>query len=714
MEPVRLAILWHMHQPYYKNLFTGEYLLPWVLLHGTKDYCDMAMLLDEFAGLKQNFNVVPSLLIQLFDYLDPDVKDRYLDVFKKDPAVLSKDEKIFLLMNFFNSSWENMIKPHRRYYELLAKRGFYYPKEAIGGIVDYFTREDLRDIQIFFFLSWIDPIFIDSYHGLRELVSRGGRFTEEDKGVIIEAQTKILNNVVPLYRDLASKGSMEISTSPFYHPIVPLLIDSRSAREAMPDVVLPEKPFMRPEDGAHQISDAITLFQNLFGVTPKGMWPPEGSVSDGALQLYMENNVEWLATDEEILFESLRVELRRDGYGYLMSPEILYKPYRFEKNGKHIDLIFRDRNLSDLISFHYSRMSSKDAAEDCIRRIKQIGESLRGKIKSPLVTIAMDGENAWENYKNDGRDFLRFLYEGVLKESGIVPVTISEYLAEARDFGALQHCFAGSWIGHNFSIWIGHVEDNTGWSLLSATRDYLEQEDPEKTNKEAWQSIYAAEGSDWFWWYGDEHSSENDEVFDFLFRENLSNVYRFLGKEPPDILSIPILLEDREIRPTREPINLIYPIIDGKVTNYFDWMGSGFVQGTGHGMAMHDAVTIIKGFYYGFNERALFLRVDLNESFIPNMTEVSLEISLLMKDTHKIVYHLKGNAVESNLPVRAAFSEVLEMEVPFDALGARQGDKIAIWTSLKIKEMMVDRVPKRGYLAVRMPSENFEMENWYV
>ncbi len=714
MGPLYLSFLWHMHQPFYKNLYTGEYLLPWVLLHGTKDYCDMALLLKEFQGMKQNFNLVPSLLAQLFDYEKGNVKDQYIDVFRKEPQQLTRDDKIFLLVNFFSANWENMIRPYPRYYELLKKRGFYYPKEGISGIVNYFTDDDFRDIQVFFFLVWIDPIFIDRYEGLKRIISKGRGFTEDDKAVVEHAQKEILRSIVPLHKELASTGSMEISTSPFYHPIIPLLIESGSAREAMPMVQLPEPPFCRPQDAAHQIDEAIGLFRDLFGWAPSGMWPPEGSVSDKALQLYMDKGVKWLATDEDILYQSLGMELRRDGSGYLSSPEVLYKPYRYERNGLQIDLVFRDKSLSDLISFHYSRMAPKDAAEDCVARLRHIGESLRGRVAMPLVTIAMDGENAWESYKNDGRDFLRFLYEGILREESIVPVTISEYLASARDLGSIQHCYAGSWIGHNFSIWIGHVEDNTGWSLLSAARDYLERKDPEKENKEAWESIYIAEGSDWFWWYGDEHSSEQDEVFDYLFRENLANVYRFTGQEPPDILSIPILLEDREIRPTREPINLLYPVIDGEVTNYFDWMGAGFIEGKGAGMAMHEGAPLIKGLYYGFNECSLFVRIDVGKAFISNLEDVSFGISLMTTQTYKIVYRVKGKAIESPMSVRMVFTDVLEVEVPFEGLGATKGDKIAIWAALKINEMVVDRTPKRGYLAICMPSENFEMEMWYV
>ena len=703
-----------MHQPYYKNLFSGEYLLPWVLLHGTKDYYDMAALLKEFDGMRQNFNLVPSLLVQLLDYENLEAEDAYLTIFKKAQKELTDSEKIFILTNFFNANWDNMIRPLPRYYELLSKRGFYYPKDAVGKIKNYFADEELRDIQMLFFLAWIDPMFFETYDGLKYLKSKGRLFSEDDKRILEDVQRNILKSIVPLYRELAGGGIIELSTSPFYHPIIPLLIDSRIARESMPNVTLPEKLFARPQDASYQIDGAIKLFREVFQDVPRGMWPPEGSVSDDALHLYMEHGVKWLATDEDILFESLKWGSRRDGSGFLSNPEILYKPYRYEKKGKQIDVVFRDQSLSDLISFHYSRMDARGAATDCLRRIRSIRDSVRGRIKRPLITIAMDGENAWENYKNDGRDFLKYLYEGILADGGIVPVTISQYLKDAEEFGNLYHCFAGSWIGHNFSIWIGHGEDNNGWTLLSQTRDFLEAEDPDHTNKEAWESIYIAEGSDWFWWYSDEHSSENDEIFDFLFRENLANVYKFLRKEPPEILSIPIIVEDREARPTKEPINFIHPKIDGRVTDYFEWIGAGHVEGRGHGVAMHETVSLIKGCYYGFDESSLFLRLDIDKTFIDNMGDLSIEVNIIAKSDFKILYHIKDNSTESELPVHAAFVEILELEVPFDALGVAKKEKINLWLSLKIKDMFVDRIPKRGYLSITVPSETFEAEMWYV
>lgn len=720
MDTIYLSFVWHMHQPYYKNLYTGEYLLPWVLLHGTKDYFDMPYLLKDFKGLKQNFNLVPSLLLQLIDYEELDVKDKYVEIFKKTPKDLTDSEKIYLLMNFFNAHWDNMIKPFPRYFELLRKRGFYYPKEDINKIRSYFTDEDFRDIQVLFFLSWIDPLFYEMYDSLKYLKTKGRGFSEEDKKIVADVQKGILKGIIPLYKELAMDGAIELSTSPFYHPIMPLLIDNRVAREAMPDVRLPEKIFSKPEDASAQLKKARDLFYKVFQFNSRGIWPPEGSVSDDALALYMEHGVEWLATDEEILFRSLNLECRRDGNGFLLSPEILYKPYVYERDDKQIHVIFRDKTLSDLISFHYSKSDPKDAAMDLINRVKKIGKSVAGSIHKPLITIVMDGENAWESYTNDGRDFFQYLYEGLLREEVIVCPTVSEYLEDAKDIGSFHHCFAGSWIAHNFSIWIGHVEDNTSWSLLTETRDFLGEADPDKSNHDAWESIYIAEGSDWNWWYGDEHASENDEIFDFLFRENLSNVYRFLGKEPPEKLNIPIILEDREVKPVREPANFLQPKIDGNVTNYFEWIGSGLMEGKGHGVAMHDSVLLIKGLYYGFNERSLFLRVDIDRSFIRDVEDLSFEIGLnvktglTVKQTFEASYSVKGNIVRSTFPVEMVFSEVLEVATRFESLGVKAGDKIEVWVSLKIKEMMVGRIPVRGYLMIIVPSDNFEMEMWYI
>ncbi len=715
MDTIYLSFLWHMHQPFYKNLWTGRYLLPWVLLHGTKDYFDMPFMIKDYENIRQNFNLVPSLLLQLKDYETGEVDDTYLNILKKPAEELNNDDKSFILMNFFNANWENMIKPLPRYYELLRKRGFYYSKENIENIQRYFSVQDFRDIQILFFLAWIDPMFFGKYEELKRLKAKGRFFTEEDKVALIKAQHEILKGIIPLYREMAEKGKVELSTSPFYHPIIPLVIDNRIARVALPDISLPEKPFSYPEDAAAQIERALAYFHDTFHFLPEGMWPPEGSVSNEALRLYMRYNVNWIATDEDILFKSLNMEGRRPGDSFLKSPEYLYKPYKFESDGKEINIIFRDKMLSDLISFHYSRMHPKDAANDLINRILQIRDQVKNKLRTPFVNITMDGENAWENYVNDGWDFFKYLYEMMEKEESIRPITISDYLKEADSFGRIHNCFAGSWINHNFYIWIGHVEDNTAWSLLTETREMLEKQDPEKMNKNAWESIFIAEGSDWNWWYGDDHASENDEIFDLLFRENLSNVYRFLGKEPTAKLSIPVIIEEREVKPQIEPVNFIHPTIDGKRTNYFEWMGSGYIENKSHGVAIHESVTLIKGLYYGFDERYLYIRADLDKNYLNSEGDITFDIQITTSvKTFSISYSAKDNIVNTDIPVTIKYVDILEASLEISSLGIGAKDKIFLWLTLKIKEMRVDRIPSRGYLSITVPSKDFEMEMWYV
>ena len=715
METIYISFLWHMHQPFYKNLWTGEYLLPWVLLHGTKDYFDMPYMIKDYEKIKQNFNLVPSLLLQLRDYEAGEVDDIYLKILKKPAEELTSDDKYFILMNFFNANWENMIKPFPRFYELLRKRGFYYSKEHIGYIQRYFSVQDFRDIQILFFLSWIDPLFFSMYEELQRLKAKGRFFTEEDKERLIKIQHEILKGIIPIYKELAEKDKIELSTSPFYHPIIPLLIDNRIARVALPDLNLPEKPFSYPEDAIAQIEKALAYFHDIFGFLPEGMWPPEGSVSNDALKIYMKNNINWVVTDEDILFKSLNIEERKIGDSALSSYEYLCKPYIFESDGKKIHMIFREKMLSDLISFHYSRMHPKDAAEDLIKRILLIRGQVKNKIRRPILNITMDGENAWENYTNDGWDFFKFLYDMIEKEERIRPVTISEYLKEADNFGHIFNCFAGSWINHNFYIWIGHIEDNTAWSLLTETREVLEREDPEKKNKNAWESIYIAEGSDWNWWYGDDHASENDEIFDLLFRENLSNVYRFLEKEPPAKLSIPVIIEEREVKPQKEPVNFIKPIIDGKSTNYFEWMGSGYLENKSHGVSIHESINLIKGFYFGFDERFFYLRADLDKIYLNNEKDITFDIQITACDrTFNISYSIKDNLVNADIPVTIAYGDILEAALEVASLGVNAKDKIFLWLTLKIREMRVDRIPSRGYLSITVPSKDFEMEMWYV
>ncbi|MBI5682535.1 MAG: glycoside hydrolase [Deltaproteobacteria bacterium] len=425
-SPIHVAFLWHMHQPLYKDPVDGRYPLPWVRLHGTKDYYDMVHILERYPSIHQTVNIVPSLLEQLIDYTEGRAKDRFLDVTTKPADILTLDDKRFLLDKFFFANWENMIMPFPRYWELLKKRGLHSYNGNFSEAIRYYAVQDFLDLQVLFNLAWIDPLLRDDDDFLKGLEKKGQYFTEDEKSRLIEKQYDILKIIIHEYRKMQDLGIIELSTSPYYHPILPLLCDTDSARDAMPWVVLPNSRFVHPEDAMEQIAKGIRYHENVFGKKPAGMWPPEGGVSEDAVSLIARHGINWIATDERILEQSLGKHIRRDDNNRCLDPHILYKPYKMLKGGNEIAMVFRDRILSDLIGFVYSKWDAGKAADDLVERLLYIRESLGSEIEGHLVTIVLDGENAWEYYKNDGNDFLNALYSKISSNNLIKCVTIGE------------------------------------------------------------------------------------------------------------------------------------------------------------------------------------------------------------------------------------------------------------------------------------------------
>ncbi len=510
-EPLYLAILWHQHQPYYLKKE------PWVRLHAIKDYYDMAEMADEFS-VKFTVNLTPSLIRQILELIE-DMKngkygDEYLYYTMKPASELTPDERHFIIEHFFSANWKNMIGVFPRYRELLDKKQ--------NG--KKFTEQDIRDLQVLFNLAWFDPDFREKEIilptgkrvCLRELVEKERNYTEEDKKIIWDAQLAILEAILPLHKKLQDEGKIEVSTTPFYHPILPLIYNTDVAKECMPGTPLPTR-FSYPQDAEEHVRRACELYRQIFGRDVRGMWPGEGSVSEDVIPLFKKYGVRWIATDEGIL--------QRSGGG----PHT--KPYDFSG----LTIVFRDRTLSDLIGFRYNSMDPLDAANDFILRLYGIRKRFPGKI---LVAVILDGENAWEHFPHDGKDFLREFYREIAEAPWIVPVTMSEGI-ELVEHGKLERLHPGSWINSDFHIWIGEKEENTAWEYLKHVRkDYDKYGDE---NPEAYEWILVAEGSDWFWWYGMDQETFNEGFFDWAFREALKNVYRSMGKEPPSFLDVPIM-----------------------------------------------------------------------------------------------------------------------------------------------------------------------------
>ncbi|MCX7913823.1 MAG: hypothetical protein N2511_04485 [Thermodesulfovibrionales bacterium] len=735
-KPLYIAFLWHFHQPIYKDPQTGIYRLPWVRLHGVKDYLDMVTKVEKFPSLRLTFNIVPSLIEQLRDYVEKDAKDIYMLLTLKNPSDLSEAEKLFILENFFLANWDNMIKPYPRYYQLLQKRGFRFTKKDLAKIARYFTENDIRDLQVLFNLCWIDPILRESDPFLKSLVQKGKDFNEDEKVSLIEKHKEILKQILPTYKRIMESGQVEFSVSPFYHPILPLLWDTNIAKVSMPDIVLPKRRFSYPEDAQRQINMAIQYFEDIFGIKPLGMWPSEGSVSMEIVDAIRSSGIRWVATDEEVLARSLSKPLR-DSQGTLVSPSELYKPYNY--NG--VSIIFRDHILSDLIGFSYSGWNTESAVRDFIHRLSHIKNSLADD-QICLVPIILDGENAWEYYVNDGNDFLDGIYKVLTEDERFKTVKISEFLEEFGYGESLTYLHPGSWINANFKIWIGHEEDNLAWDYLTRTRDDLASfslSHPEKDLTEAWEAIYAAEGSDWNWWYGDEHVTETQEDFDELFRSYLIKVYESMGLDAPHYLYVPIKIEARSIQPQIEPRGFIYPKIDGVMTSYFEWYLGAFVDVKRSGGSMHKSESLISGIYYGFNKDNLYIRIDPTKNFKEIEGEIIFRINILQPMVAKIVFnptlsknaflHIKDNGkwVCINDNIKAAVDHIFEVEIAFKDIYAKENEEIQFYIELfhngkngyseandSTKKLnLLDRCPWRGFISVTVPTPYFESLMWY-
>ncbi len=550
-KKLNIAFIWHMHQPFYKDTVSEKYLMPWVRLHGVKDYFPMAALIENYENIKVVFNMVPCLVEQINDYVYNDATDILLDLTLKKSSQLTADDKLEILNNFFRVNFKRAIEPNARYAELLVKRGVgKISVTALSNAAKKFSAKDFLDLQVLFNLSWFHSISVGDDINLKDLIEKGSSYTEQDKEYVILKQKEILAQIIPLYKRLQDNHKIEITTTPYYHPILPLLCDTRISKTSSPAMPMPTKRFAHPEDAEWHVREAIKYHTQQFGQAPRGMWPAEGSVSNEALDLLIANGIDWIAADEDILFNSLSLHDRKYKYLGTFDRRLIYQPYKLKRGSKSICIIFRDKNLSDMISFSYNSWDPVQAAEDLLGHFKRISDNLRRDTDRGLATIVMDGENAWEYYKDNGIQFFETLYSNLDRKGlGIETSTISEYLAIEPPKKVLPEVFPGSWINHNFDIWIGEEQDNLSWDYLSKVRQDLNKFTREFHRKskiegldmqKAWRELYIAEGSDWNWWYGGKLGSSNDNPFDKLYRMHLKNVYKLLKKPIPDFLKISI------------------------------------------------------------------------------------------------------------------------------------------------------------------------------
>ncbi|NLG69910.1 MAG: glycoside hydrolase family 57 [Firmicutes bacterium] len=547
-RPLHVALIWHMHQPYYKDTSSGIYRLPWVRMHAVKDYYDMVAMLEEYPRMRATFNLVPSLVMQLEEYVERGARDVYQVLTEKRPSELTDDEKEFVLRRFFDANWDNVIKRYPPYWELLQKRGTSGTDAEIARARENFTDQDFLDLQVWFNLAWIDPDLIAEDPTMRALVERGSGFTESDKRAVLATHREIMGRVIGVYRRLMEKGQIEVITSPFYHPILPLVWDTNTARLASPSLRLPSHRFAQPGDVVTQLERAVAFYRDRFGRDPAGLWPSEQAVGQGIVSYVASAGFRWMVSSEGVLARSLGVELRGTS-GELLRPEVLYRPYWVTAGGRQVAMLFRDLVLSDRIGFQYAGMPAARAVDDLIGYLHAMQRRLSDQPGEFVGTIALDGENAWEWYANDGKEFLDELYRRLSTDPRLEPVTVSEYLAAHPPQDVIESLWTGSWIADNLETWLGEEEENRAWDYLYEARkalvryQALHYDDPgaEARIQAALEHLYAAEGSDWFWWYGADQDSGNDPAFDALFRAHLAAVYESIGQPVPEYLELPIV-----------------------------------------------------------------------------------------------------------------------------------------------------------------------------
>ena len=717
MKKLSLAIYWHMHQPVYE--IEGTYLMPWARLHAVKDYLDMALFLDKFPKLKLNFDVVPALVDTVIDYCNG-FHDIHSELTISDVELMTEEEKSFVLNNFFSPKFETMLYRSENYKDMYQKR---FSKDFCD--LNDFDNREISDLMALFNLVWIDPIHYPRYPRIQELWNKQYNYTQEDRIEIIEIHRQIMREIIPTYRKFMQEGRIEYTTSPYYHTILPILADIKASTKSVSTTEgLPSSLGMQ-DDAIAQIRSALDRIEEVMGVRPKGMWPPELCLGPKTLNLLAKEGIEWTISDEGILSSSLNIDFVRDFKGNLSDPYHLLKVYEYKtKSEKNIDIIFRDRSIPNLINFEYAGIDAKMASNDLYGKIKTIQNKL---LISPddthLLTIASDGENCWENYQNDGYDFLEKFYSLLENDDTLETVLISDYVRAEKHKKTLEKIHSGSCIDKTFQYWIGEDTKNKAWAYLKNAKDDFEtfiKEDKDNPNIEkARRELFIAEGSDWFWWYGEPNNSGQDYVFDYMFREHLKNIYIILGKEPPEYLDESLITKVE--MPFKLPSRSISPRMDGLSESYDDWYHSGNYSLL-DGPVFRENKNVDK-IHFGCDSENLYFRLHVNKnnsenSFVERINQFYIytrnatnvgnrayirlisktdnqypimrekferELALtLIKDT---LYPVRlTSCLHPNMwtladpeKVKIVYNDVIDVAIPFDVLGINYGDTVEVF-----------------------------------
>ncbi len=715
-KKLSIAFYWHMHQPVYQLTPQGDYIMPWVRLHAVKDYLDMMMWVEKFDNLKLNFNYVPVLLDSLIDY-ENGAHDIHSRITVTPVEQLSHEDKIFIINNFFDANYQTMILQNEQYHNLYKK----YQQNIES--TDIFTEQEYSDLMALFNLAWIDPSFKNSDERLKRLVQKGKDYTLEDRIEIIEIQREIIRQIIPKLKKLVAENKIEVSTSPYYHPIVPILIDYKAIRNDNSDTdELSE--LHTEEDAKIQTKMALDRIEKLIGKRPKGIWASEQCVSPNTLEMLSDLGVEWSISDEGNLARSIDFEFVHDFKGYLEDPYHLLKTYSYKTRNSDIKMIFRESTIYNLVSFEYANHNPVATANDLYDRIKVMqGKILSSPDQDHLLTIAMDGENCWENYIDDGNTFLQTLYELISKDDSLETVLISDYIEQTKEHKKLNKVATGASFNRGYKLWIDEPVKDIAWKYLKRARqDFISfsKREPNHPNLiDAQRELFICEGSDWFWWYGEPNSSGRDNIFDFLYRTHLKNIYKTLDLDYPKYLDEP-LTGVSPARPSNYPKALISPEVNGKSTTDDDsWLNAGCID-IPDGPVLRESKLFDK-ICFGNDSENFYLRFYLNKYIKENQTTIPRtyqmyiylrkagrtqalapirlvnkssnippialekfhnEIQISIRDNElrflRLVKAIPGDmwVLENYKSMEVVYDEVLDLKIPFETLEIENGENL--------------------------------------
>jgi len=699
-----LAFMWHMHQPYYKDDISGEYKMPWVFLHAIKDYYELVRYIEKFSSIKATFNVVPSLLEQLREYESGFVNDSLLSLIKKHVSVLTVEEKKKLSTMLFYSNPKTMILPLKRYAELYDKKNSFKDSDDFALQI---SDDEMVDLQVLFLLSWCSNALRERSKVVSSMLSKGRGFAHADKEELFEELFGFIKTIIPYYDRMQKEGRIEVSTTPYYHPILPLLLDKNAAKEADRGAVTPKEFADFRSDAAMHVKDAVSYYEGLFGAAPSTFWPAEGSVSVEALRLLSSNGVKHVGADEDVLFKSIEGRLRSN----------LYKKYYVGDDYK-IGVLFRDKGLSDLLGFTYSNKNPKEAAADFISRLSQIKDTLSF---NPVVPIILDGENAWEYYDNNAKDFFEALYEEIERADWCETLTFSEvFQKDDVESGYIEHIKPGSWIYGTFSTWMGHEEKNRGWELLSIAKNSYEAKKSmlaEEADKKAKKELMIAEGSDWFWWYGDDHYTPQADEFDELFRKHLINIYKIIGETPPQKMFEPIC-KVKTGKQRSKPKNYVSPTIDGQISDFYEWLGGGYVDLDADFSVMDSGGFHFEKLFWGFDDENIYFAI---KGKFDELIDKGYELSIALTGSADVSFKLEFTRQSKTFSciqngtlqrVEWAVGDVFEISVPKGCLACGCDSLLQASFEIQKNSKTIERAPLYGSLGLEV-NEKF-LEDWYI